>query len=94
MQDAVPEDVVILGINEVGFEGGNEDFCDGRDLAWLQDTVDDDIWGTWDVTYRDIVILDAEGSFHSVFNVTDNDLGDDANFWGLVTALEDLSAAQ
>lgn len=91
MQDVVPEDVVIIGVNEVGFEGGNAEFCEGRDLSWLQDTDEVDLWTTWDVTYRDIVILDREGAFHSVFNVTDNDLAEDENFWGLVTTLENVA---
>ena len=95
MQQDVPDDVVIIGVNEAGFDGGNEGFCDGRDLPWLQDTDADsgsaDVWTQWDVTYRDVVLVDREGRFHTVFNLTDNNLSDDANYWGLVTALEDLA---
>lgn len=90
MQQDLPADVVILGLNEDGHESGNDDFCDGRDVPWMQD--DGAVWDDWGVIYRDIVILDRDGNFHTVFNVTSNDLGDEENYWGLVTTLSDLAA--
>ncbi len=74
----------------MGHESGNEEFCSGRDLPWAQD--DGAVWDAWGVTYRDVVILDRDGNFHTVFNVTDNDLSLDENYWGLVTTLEDVAA--
>lgn len=50
--------------------------CDGRDLPWLQDTTTVDAWGLWDVEYRDVVILDADGVRHYSYNLTVYDLAD------------------
>jgi len=41
----------------------------------LQDP-DDGVWNDWAVEYRDVVILDADGNFQSVFNLTTYDLAD------------------
>lgn len=64
----------IVGINEVGYEGSNETITENRDLPWLQDVADQDVWNTWAVTYRDIYILDGDGLLVDVFNATEQDL--------------------
>ena len=69
--------VTILGINETGHEASNTDFCEGRDLPWLQDSPDIGMWDDWAVIYRDIFILDAEGTLVDVYNLTENDLSVD-----------------
>lgn len=63
-------------MNEVGYEGANDTFTDGRDLPWLQDTADVDVWNTWDVTYRDVIVLDSTGAYAATYNLTTNDLGE------------------
>jgi hypothetical protein len=86
--DAAGHDIAIVGINEAGRDEGNEQFCDGRDLPWLQDTATDDVWGEWGISYRDVVVLDAAGDTHGVFNLTNNDLGDQVahdELWALLT---------
>jgi hypothetical protein len=70
----------ILGVNEVGRDQGNSSITEGRDLPWLQDTADADVWTVWGVEYRDVVVLDADGNVHGVYNVTDNDLGEGAAY--------------
>ena len=50
--------------------------CEGRDIPWLQDVEDTDVWATWDVTYRDVIVVDSEGKRFGVFNVTDHNLGE------------------
>jgi len=40
----------------------------------LQDTVEVDAWGAWQVEWRDLVILDAENKVVGVINLTDHDL--------------------
>jgi len=76
-------DVVILGVNEVGHESGNELMTSGRDLPWLQDTVVDDVWGAWAPTYRDVVVLDPLNQEIAVFNLTVHDLGDAVEYEAL-----------
>jgi len=66
--------IFILGVNEAGY-GNNEAICEGRDLPWLQDTQEDDWWGNWGITYRDVVILNRDGKEEDVFNLTEHDLG-------------------
>lgn len=72
--------VGIVGLNAVGEEAGNETMTDGRDLPWLQDVADQDVWGDWNVTYRDVLVVDAENEPVSVLNLTANDLGEAASY--------------
>lgn len=72
--------VRIIGVNEIGHESGNADFTDGRDLAWLQETQDDRVWDVWGVTYRDVIILGGDNSVRAVFNLTTQDLEEQANY--------------
>jgi RimJ/RimL family protein N-acetyltransferase len=51
---------------------------EGRDIAWLQDTPDQNAWGVWGVRYRDVIVLDPEGTVVGVVNLTDFDLGEAA----------------
>lgn len=51
----------------------------GRTLPWLQDRADVDVWGAWQVEYRDVVIRDATGARVGVYNLTLHDLADPAN---------------
>jgi hypothetical protein len=53
--------------------------CSGRDLPWLQETEADDVWGDWGVTYRDVIILNAENIPVDVYNLTIHDLSVEAN---------------
>jgi len=68
--------VQILGVNETGHASGNASITNGRDLPWLQDEEEVDLWTSWGITYRDVVVLDAEGKVDGVMNLTDNDLSD------------------
>jgi hypothetical protein len=71
--------IVILGVNEAGY-GNNGGICEGRDLPWLQDTEEADWWGSWGITYRDVVILNRDGNEEAVFNLTKHDLGDSSEY--------------
>lgn len=74
-------------MNAEGYESSNEDVCDGRDLPWLQDTTDEDVWDTWDVTYRDVIILDGNNELYDVFNLTTYGLSDSDNYEALMDLL-------
>jgi len=77
---------VLLSVNEAGLESGNDGFVMGKTMPLLQDVAAVNAWGKWQVTYRDVVVLDAEGRRRAAFNLTMNDLNVSANY----TALKNL----
>jgi hypothetical protein len=89
--------IQLLGVNQRGQEPGNASTTAGRDLPWLQDVdengnsagdVADDLW---DVTFRDVVILDGENVQVGVFNLSANDLGDTEHYNTLREMLVDAA---
>ncbi|NQU20422.1 MAG: PEP-CTERM sorting domain-containing protein [Candidatus Nealsonbacteria bacterium] len=78
-------DIRIFGVNQRGYESQNSLATAGRDIPWLQD-VDlnldgqSDAWTSWNVTYRDVVILDAENQKLGAFNLTSHDLQYPGNY--------------
>lgn len=69
----------IAGINQAGNESGNG-FVDERgSIPWLQDP-DDRVWSGWNVTYRDVFVLDAANRVIAVYNLTEHDLFDAADY--------------
>lgn len=86
-------DVHILGVNGAGHESDNAVMCAGRDLPWLQDQADaQDVWSSWAVVYRDVVILDRENQRIEAYNLSSHDLGQTASYEELKAKL--LAAAQ
>lgn len=83
--------VQILGINETGLESGNAYITNGRTLPWLQDTAEQQVWKSWAVTFRDVIILDAENKPIAVYNVTTHGLADPANYAELKQILVDAA---
>ena len=78
-------DIQILGINAVGYEGGNAWFTSIADIPWLQDAdtngdSQSDVWAEWQVAYRDVVILDEENVPAGIFNLTTYNLQDGENY--------------
>ena len=87
----------ILGVNEFGHDSGNSLVIDGRDLPWLQDIDDNgdgasDTWDSWDVTFRDVMITDAQNEKVAVYNLTTNDLSNADNFAALKQLLIDSAS--
>lgn len=70
---------MLLSVNGTGYESGNDGFVMGKTTPLLQDTDAVHAWIVWDVEYRDVVVLDAEGRKRTVFNLTLNDLNVAAN---------------
>lgn len=88
--DAVaPGAVALLAVNGAGYESGNDGFVMGKTMPLLQDTAQVNAWAAWQVTYRDVVVLDAEGKQRAVYNLTTNDLSVPANFAALRQLLLD-----
>jgi hypothetical protein len=75
--------VVLLSVNEAGLEAGNAGFVMGKTTPLLQDTPTTNAWALWQVEYRDVVVLDAEGRRRGVQNLTVSDLSATANFAAL-----------
>jgi len=89
--------IQFLGVNEKGQEPGNPSITAGRTLPWLQDVDADgnaksDVWyDRWNVTYRDVVILDGSNAKVGVYNVTVHDLAAAGNYATLKEMLVDAA---
>ena len=96
MQDELDAEVLtlgvqILGVNRVGHEDSDPLICEGRDLPWLRETAELDVWQAWAVTFRDLVLLDAENRPLLVYNLTEHDLSNADNYAELRQILIDAA---
>ena len=89
-KDYLEAGISILGVNEVGYSG-SETIYEGRDLPWLLDTTEADWWGNWDVSLRDVVILDRDGDEAGVFNLTEHNLDNPDEYVTLKKLLLDIA---
>ena len=87
-----PFAVAILGVNAPDETAGVPDMVAGRTLPLLQDEVAVDVGGLWDVTPRDVVVLDPSGRVYAVYNLTVHDLAVPANYAELKQLLLDAAA--
>lgn len=87
----LPLDVRILGVNAIGLEAGNAGVTMDRELPWLQDTAEQNVWVTWNAAWRDVWILDAENVPVAVYNLTEHNLADPAQYAELKGMLEDVA---
>lgn len=78
-------------MNGAGFESGNAEMTNGRTMPWLQDVPAQDVWGLWQVGYRDVVICDDENQFAEVYNLTEHPLGEAANREALKALLRSVA---
>ena len=60
-----------------------------RVLPWVQDKIESDVWNYWDISLRDFVILDANGDFFYIVNLTDFDPSIESNYNNLKQLLID-----
>lgn len=91
-------EIQLLGVNGYGHHFGNAAATAGRDIPLLQDVDADgdngsDVWDLWDITYRDVVILDDENVQVGVYNLTEHDLADPDNYATLRQMLVDAALA-
>lgn len=78
-------DITIIGLNLEGLEAGNPLMADGRNLPLLQDVDENgdhlsDVWSLWNVSYRDVVILNGGNEPVGVFNLTNRDLANPEHY--------------
>ena len=69
-----------MAINEAGYESGEAKMARLGDLPLLADSANNAVWDSWNVTYRDVVILDGKNECYAVFNVTGNSIEEPANY--------------
>lgn len=74
-------------MNDAGYEAGAALASEGRAIPLLQDTLGVAAWAAWSVTYRDVVVLDADGNAVGRFNLTENNLAEPANYAELLDYL-------
>jgi hypothetical protein len=90
--------IQLLGVNEKGQEPGNPSATAGRVLPWLQD-VDanadgkSDVFASWQVALRDVVILDGSNAKVNLYNLNSHDLANAANYATLRGMLVDAAMA-
>ncbi len=73
-------DVQIQAVNEAGYEHGLADMSALGDLPVLQDTEEEDVWHSWEVTFRDVYILDRENYLVETYNLTTHSLAVEENY--------------
>lgn len=78
--EALPVSVQVAGVNEAGEERDNARICDERDLPWLQESRSHSVWGAWDVSYRDVIILNADNEVVTIYNLTSHSLAETHNY--------------
>jgi len=89
--------VEIFGINEIGADPTGF-ITEGRDIPWLLESDNDgnglgDIRDdTWQVVYRDVVLVDEQSVMISQYNLTQNSLGVAANYNALRQMFIDAAA--
>ena len=88
---ATTHPIVHFGVNETGEERDNALACAGRTIPWLQDVPAVDAWGAWQVTYRDVIVLDHENKVVRAYNLTSHDLAIPANYAELRAILLDAA---
>ena len=64
--------VEIVGVNEIGYDNYEYVTTVSSTLPWVQDVEEVNAWDLWEITYRDVVILDRENIYLSTYNLTDN----------------------
>ncbi len=78
--------IQFIGVNELGHESANSVAASvGKDLPLLQDVDEDgdgrsDVWTSWDVRYRDVIVVDASGEVVDTYNLTINNLESSTKF--------------
>jgi hypothetical protein len=75
-----PGAVQLMAVNQVGHESSTDTMADLGDIPLLQDTAETDAWTTWNVEYRDVVIVNTEGKQVEAYNLTTYDLSNPDNY--------------
>ena len=88
--------IALIAVNENG-HGNPSNYESTGDLGILpvlEDTADADVWGLWEVTYRDVIILNPCGEKAGVYNLSTHNLSDAADYAELKQLLLDAANPQ
>ena len=77
---ATPLPIHILGVNEAGHESGIPAMIFGTTIPLLQDVPIVNAWASWHVTFRDVIVLDAENNTSFTYNLTEHNLSDSSSY--------------
>ncbi len=98
LDEEYPElSIDIIGINEAGYEEDNAQMTAAGDLPWLQDVDQDnnglsDVWRErWNITWRDVLILDSRNAPVGVFSLSSHNLNSSAAYSTLLNMLLDAA---
>jgi hypothetical protein len=93
--DALQPDppIVIRVINMAAAAGSASLMAENGDLPLLQDTMGDDVWGSWGATWRDLQIVDGCNELVAIYNLTEHNLFLPTNYDELKNMLLAASAA-
>jgi len=80
--------VQIHGVNAAGLESGNAAMCQGRITPWLQDTATAQVYQKWEVTYRDVIIVNQRNEAIAAYNLTSHNLAIQDNYNELKALLQ------
>jgi hypothetical protein len=86
-------EIHLVSINEAGREAGNELMPPLGDLPYLQDDETAGVWSAWEAEWRDVVVLDGDNEVVTVYNLTEHNLGDAANYAELKALLVEAAGA-
>ncbi|MBB77248.1 MAG: hypothetical protein CMJ75_22305 [Planctomycetaceae bacterium] len=87
----------IIGMNEAGYAEDNAEMTAAGDLPWLQDVDQDnnglsDVWRErWNITWRDVLILDSRNAPVGVFSLSSHNLNSSAAYSTLLDMLLDAA---
>ncbi len=71
--------VEVIGINRSDQAANNGLVVNYQTLPWIQDTNEVGVWNAWEVTWRDVRIVNGRGELAAVLNLTSHNLYDDSN---------------
>lgn len=64
----------------MGEHSANDLAASLNDLPLLQDTSNEDVWGSWGATWRDVQVIDPAGELSDILNLTTNDIRQQDNY--------------
>jgi hypothetical protein len=73
-------DLDIIMVNAPGLEAGNEALFAITDLPVVQDDTTWNVWTDWGAVWRDVYVLDRTNHVTAVYNLTDHNLSNAANY--------------
>ena len=83
-------DVHILAVNAAEFEAGIEAMSAQGDLPLLQDLTTVDLWGLWEIAYRDVVVVNPDLVPVATINLTAHDLASPDTYQALKNLVLDV----